>query len=332
MARRSSRSRRHDEHALLTIARMEFTATGAGLVDSSVHAAYALMTSRWRMRRASSAKPNPAKPSPDLLSPCLPLALMLVPLAALPDWVTARRDRRRDQFPARRSLCRVGSTLVGNWLGQAAALSTSLVAGFGTGGAIGRSYRARMMSADSASSSRRAGRGDRLPVDRDAHRRDRVTRSAAMGLAAFVWFVAVILYDAAMLSVAVLASGTTVPLLFVSVFGNVVDLVQGAHAAARGHAPRARRRRRKLASGLGRPGRHGAVDICPAGVDFHPLAVLRGFERAICEMGWAGMTPSYPPGAAVLKSEATTTPAARIRPVFHRLACPHAHLGRHAGG
>ena len=48
-----------------------------------------------------------------------------------------------------------------------------------------------------------------------------------MGIAAFVWFVAVILYDAAMLSVAVWASGVAgARVLFVSVFGNVVDLVR----------------------------------------------------------------------------------------------------------
>ena len=42
-----------------------------------------------------------------------------------------------------------------------------------------------------------------------------------------MWFVAVILYDAAMLSVAVWASGVNgARVLFVSVFGNIVDLVR----------------------------------------------------------------------------------------------------------
>ena len=56
-----------------------------------------------------------------------------------------------------------------------------------------------------------------------------------MGIAAFVWFVAVILYDAAMLSLAVWASGPGgARVLFVSVFGNVVDLVRMSTLLAAG--------------------------------------------------------------------------------------------------
>ena len=48
-----------------------------------------------------------------------------------------------------------------------------------------------------------------------------------MGLAAFVWFCAVILYDAAMLTLAVSTTGVAgARVLFVSVFANVVDLAR----------------------------------------------------------------------------------------------------------
>jgi hypothetical protein len=48
-----------------------------------------------------------------------------------------------------------------------------------------------------------------------------------MAAAAFVWFVAVIFYDAAMLAVALWVPGTTgARVLFASVFGNALDLVR----------------------------------------------------------------------------------------------------------
>ena len=48
-----------------------------------------------------------------------------------------------------------------------------------------------------------------------------------MWVAAFVWFFAVILYDAVMLGAALWATGTAgARVLFLSVFGNVIDLVR----------------------------------------------------------------------------------------------------------
>jgi Cu-processing system permease protein len=52
-------------------------------------------------------------------------------------------------------------------------------------------------------------------------------RLAAIGVASFVWFVSVIFYDAVMLGVATRVQGMSgARVLFVSVFGNVVDLVR----------------------------------------------------------------------------------------------------------
>jgi ABC-type transport system involved in multi-copper enzyme maturation permease subunit len=53
------------------------------------------------------------------------------------------------------------------------------------------------------------------------------SRHAAMAAAAFVWFVAVIFYDAAMLGLALWMPGTAgARVLFASVFGNALDLVR----------------------------------------------------------------------------------------------------------
>jgi Cu-processing system permease protein len=157
----------------------------------------------------------------------LPLALTLVPLAALLVGVTGAATDEATSFLLAQPVSRL-QHLVGKWLGQAAALSVSVFAGFGTGGAI-----VSLLSG--------ADDGARLGILIIACLLAAIAflsiatlivaavsrRSAAMGIAAFVWFVAVILYDAAMLSVAVSASGTNgARVLFLSVFANVVDLVR----------------------------------------------------------------------------------------------------------
>jgi Cu-processing system permease protein len=212
---------------LMTIARMEFTATERVWWIRLLTVAYALITVAMAYASGVIGETEPGEAFARLTVAVLPLALTLVPLAALLIGVTAAATEDATSFLLSHPVSRL-QHLVGTWLGQAAALSLSLIAGFGTGGAI----------VALLSGARDAGRFGvliaacliaalaflsiaTLIVETVSR------RSAAMGLAAFVWFCAVILYDVAMLTIALSLSGATgARVLFVSVFANVVDLVR----------------------------------------------------------------------------------------------------------
>ena len=157
----------------------------------------------------------------------LPLAMTLVPLAALLVGVTAAASDDATGFLLSQPISRVNHA-IGSWLGQAAVLGVSIIVGFGAGGAI-VSVAARTMdvmrlgvliAACLAAALAFLSIGTLIVASVQR-------RSAALGIAAFVWFAAVILYDAAMLSIAVWAQGVNgARVLFASVFGNIVDLVR----------------------------------------------------------------------------------------------------------
>lgn len=212
---------------LMTIARMEFTATGRVWWIRLLTVAYALLSVAMAYASGVIGETERGEGFARLTVAVLPLALTLVPLAALLIGVTGAATEDATGFLLSQPVSRL-QHLVGTWLGQAAALSCSVIAGFGTGGAIvSLISRARdigsfgvliaaCLLAALAFLSIAA-----LIVAAVRH------RSTALGLAAFIWFVAVILYDAAMLSIAVWATGVNgARVLFVSVFGNVVDLVR----------------------------------------------------------------------------------------------------------
>jgi len=157
----------------------------------------------------------------------LPLLLMLVPLASLLVGTSGAPDADETAFLLAQPVTR-GQLALGCWIGQAAAVSTALVVGLGSGGVLvaaitGASdvYRlaALLIScvlAGLAFLSIGSLVASVVPQ-----------RNAAMGAAAFIWFVAVIFYDAAMLGLALVVPGTAgARVLFVSVFGNVLDLVR----------------------------------------------------------------------------------------------------------
>lgn len=212
---------------LLTIARMEFTATGRVWWIRLLTVAYALLSVAMAYASGVIGETERGEAFARLTVAVLPLALTLVPLAALLIGVTGAATDDATGFLLSQPVSRL-QHLVGTWLGQAAALSFSVIAGFGTGGVIvslisrasdfgrfGVLVAACLLAALAFLSIAT------LIVAAVRH------RSAALGLAAFIWFVAVILYDAAMLSIAVWATGVNgARVLFVSVFGNVVDLVR----------------------------------------------------------------------------------------------------------
>lgn len=212
---------------LITIARMEFTATARLWWIRLLTVAYAAVTVAMAHASGVIADTEPAEAFARLTVAVLPLALTLVPLAALLIGVSGAAAEDTTGFLLAQPVSRL-QHLVGRWLGQAAALSVSMAGGFAAGAAI-----VSLMSGASD-----IGRFAVLVgacflaalsflsiatlIVASVPR-----RSTAMGIAAFVWFFAVILYDSIMLAIAVWATGAAgARVLFVSVFGNAVDLVR----------------------------------------------------------------------------------------------------------
>lgn len=212
---------------LNTIARMECTASARLWWIRLLTVAYALMTVAMAYASGVIGETEPAEAFARLTVAVLPLALMLVPLAALLIGISGAAAEDATGFLLSQPVSRL-EYLFGRWLGQAAALSLSLVAGFGTGGAIvsivsGASDIGNFAVLIGACLLAALAFLSIATLIVTAASR----RSAAMGIAAFVWFLAVIVYDAIMLAVALWATGTAgARVLFVSVFGNAVDLVR----------------------------------------------------------------------------------------------------------
>jgi Cu-processing system permease protein len=213
--------------AWITIARMEVTATARLWWIRLLTLAYAAVTVAMAHASGVIAETAPDEAFARLAVAVLPLALSLVPLAALLIAVSGAAAEDATGFLLSQPVSRL-QHLVGRWLGQAAALSISLVLGFGAGGAIvsllsGASDVGRfvvLVAACLLAAVAFLSIGTLITAT-VSH------RSAAMGIAAFVWFVAVILYDSIMLAIAVWATGSAgARVLFVSVFANVVDLVR----------------------------------------------------------------------------------------------------------
>ena len=214
-------------HVLAIVARMEFTATARLWWIRTFTAAYALMTIAMAYASGVVGNTEPGEAFARLTIAVLPLALMLVPLASLLIATSGAAGDDTTGFLLAQPVSRF-QHLVGRWLGHAGAITVSVVVGFGTGGAL-------VSTLTGAADVSRFGvlvAACVLPglaflsvatlIVSGASR-----RSAAIGVAAFVWFVSVILYDAAMLAVALAVPGTAgARVLFISVFGNIVDLVR----------------------------------------------------------------------------------------------------------
>jgi Cu-processing system permease protein len=210
-----------------TVARMEFTAASRLWWIRLFTVAYALIIVVMAYASGVVGDADVSGGFARLTVAVLPLLLMLVPLASLLLGTSGAPDAGETAFLLSQPVTRRQLAL-GCWLGQGAALSAALVLGLGSGGTLVAAM---------------AGASD---VDRLATlvvacvlaglaflsigslvARVVPHRSAAMGVATFVWFVAVIFYDAAMLGLALVVPGTAgANVLFVSVFGNVLDLVR----------------------------------------------------------------------------------------------------------
>jgi len=166
----------------------------------------------------------------------VPVVIILVPLAGLILGITGQTaEAGGEPFLFAQPVGRA-TVLLGRWLGESAALAAGIAVGFGLGGAIVAS------SGGAAGALGYAGfvfasvlLGTIFVAIAAAVAAAAAGRAAALGVGVFVWFVFVLLYDAAALSLARSIGGSAGGrVLFVSVFLNPADLMRIAMLAAGG--------------------------------------------------------------------------------------------------
>ncbi len=160
----------------------------------------------------------------------IPVALVLIPLAAVVLGVSGQAaEPGSEPFLFAQPVGRT-TVVLGRWLGEVAALSGSIVVGFGIGGAM-VAFSSGIEHLFSfaffvAASVLLGAIFLSIAAAIAAATEKRVT---ALGIGIFVWFVFVLLYDGATLSLAGWLTGSIGGrVLFVSVFGNPADLIRVA--------------------------------------------------------------------------------------------------------
>lgn len=223
-----SERRRTARGPVWTIARLEFAAASRQHWVRFFGAAFALLTMAIAYSSGAVAELGVPDGFARTTVALVPLVIVLVPLAALLLGVSGHTGEPGSEVflfaqPVSRS-----EVVVGRWLGQALALSCALGIGFGAGAAFVAGT---------------AGAGD-LPrfagfvltsvllgiafLSIAALIAAKTGRKAtALGVAAFLWFFLVLLYDALALGAAGWIAGRTgARILFASVFGNPADLAR----------------------------------------------------------------------------------------------------------
>lgn len=213
---------------LITIAKTEFTAASRLWWIRLFTLAFGLITVAIAQAASVSGDSAGGETFARLTVALLPLALMLVPLAALLAGVSSvSGDENASGFLLALPVSTT-EVILGRWLGQASALGAAIGAGFGAGGIViwassGSTDIFRfvwLIAACLLLALAFLSIATLVAVTVS-------NRGAALGVAAFIWFVAVMLYDAAALAAALLLTGRQgARLLFASVFANVVDLVR----------------------------------------------------------------------------------------------------------
>jgi Cu-processing system permease protein len=213
---------------LLTIAQLELTAVARLKWIRLLTAAFALLAAAAAYSAGAANEMSGADGFARTTMALVPVVLLLVPLAALILGVSGHAATPEGEpFLFGQPVGR-GTVLVGRWLGEAVALAAAIIAGLGTGGVIvafgsgaegvggfaffiGASIMLGVIFLSIAAAIASAA----------------VNRVVALGAATFAWFVFVLLYDGAALSLAGWLSGPRGGrVLFGSVFGNPVDLIR----------------------------------------------------------------------------------------------------------
>jgi len=215
---------------VLTIARLEFvTATRLKWVRL-LTAAFALLASAAAYSVGAANELSGADGFARTTMALIPVALLLIPLAAVVLGVCGQSaEPGSEPFLFAQPVGRV-SVLVGRWIGEVAVLSGSVGLGFGIGGVV---VVLANGPADLLSFAFFVGAAMLLGAiflsiaAAIASTTDK--RVTALGFGIFAWFVFVLLYDGAALTLAGWLTGSVGGrVLFVSVLGNPVDLIRVA--------------------------------------------------------------------------------------------------------
>ena len=215
---------------VLTIARLECVTTARLKWVRLLTAAFALLAGAAAYSVGAANELSGADGFARTTMALIPVALLLIPLAAVVLGVCGQSaEPGSEAFLFAQPVSRM-SVVVGRWLGEATALTGSLVVGFGVGGAVvvfGNGLANLPSFAFFVGASVLLGAIFLSIAAVIASTTDK--RVSALGVGIFAWFVFVLLYDGAALS---LAGSLTGPVggrvLFASTFGNPVDLIRVA--------------------------------------------------------------------------------------------------------
>lgn len=214
--------------SLWTIAQMEFSAVSRQRWVRLFAVAFTVLTVATSYASGALQEISGADGFERTTVALVPLVLALAPLAALLVGVSGQgEDSGSESFLFAQPVTRF-EVVFGRWLGEAAALTAALAAGFGAGALLisagtGPAGLPRFAFFFVVSGFLAGAFLSIAALVTAAVRR----RQTALGLAAFAWFVAVLLYDGLAISAAGWLTGRTgARVLFLSVFGNPADLAR----------------------------------------------------------------------------------------------------------
>jgi Cu-processing system permease protein len=215
---------------LITIAQLELTAAARLKWIRLLTVAFALLAAAAAYSAGAANELSGADGFSRTTLALMPVALLLIPLAAIVLGVSGQcAETGSEPFLFGQPIAR-GTVVLGRWLGELAALGGAIVTGFGVGavivagsaGVAGLLSYAFFVTASVALAAIFLSIAAAIAAATD-------TRVVALGAGTFAWFVLVLLYDGAALSVAGWLTGSIGGrVLFVSVFGNPSDLVRVA--------------------------------------------------------------------------------------------------------
>jgi Cu-processing system permease protein len=223
---------------LVTIARLEFVSASRLKWIRVLTVAFASLAVAAAYAAGAAAEVDGPDGFARTTMTLVPVALILVPLAAVILGVSGQAAESGSEAflfaqPASRA-----DVVIGRWMGQLAALGGAIVLGFGSGailivtstGLAGWQSLASFTGASIALAAIFLSLAAAIAAVADK-------RVTALGVATFAWFLFVLLYDGVALSVAGWLTGSIGGrVLFASVFGNPADLIRIAMLLSGGTA------------------------------------------------------------------------------------------------
>ena len=213
---------------LLAIARLELSAAARLRWVRLLACAFALLALAAAYSAGAAGELSGADGFARTTMTLVPVVLVLVPLGALVLGVSGQAaETGSDPFLFTQPVSRA-TVLIGRWLGESLALAGAISGGFGAGalvvasnsGVSGLSGFALFVIASIALAIVFLAIAATIAAASER-------RITALGVATFVWFFFVLLYDAAVLSGAIWLTGARgARLLFASVFANPADLIR----------------------------------------------------------------------------------------------------------